>query len=286
VTKIVGATPIVKWAGGKTRLLPELVKRVPQSFGRYLEPFAGGAALFFRLHSMGRIQQAGLADANQDLMNLYCEIRGNVENVINRLAILASEHNEDCYYATRDRWNVSRSHWLPSTQAATFIYLNKTCFNGLWRVNRAGAFNVPMGRYANPTICDPDALRAASAALQITGLQSLDYKITASSADPGDFVYFDPPYVPATKTSSFTSYTEGAFGLEQQQELADTARELAGRGVRVMLSNSDVPVVRQLYKGFKIETVKCSRAINSKGASRGQVDEVIITSKLLSACKR
>jgi DNA adenine methylase len=166
--------------------------------------------------------------------------------------------------------------WTSSERAATFIYLNKTCFNGLWRVNRSGAFNVPIGRYVDPPICVPDALRNAQAILGRAELRHGDYRAAVADAARGDFLYFDPPYDPLTPTASFTSYTIDAFGAEQQRELAETARMLVGKGCRVMLSNSDTPFIRSLYKGFKIDRVKCARAINSNAAKRGDVDEVIV----------
>jgi DNA adenine methylase len=261
----------VKWVGGKTRLLPELVARLPAKLGRYHEPFAGGAALFFRVAPA----RAVLADSNPDLINLYATIADDVAGVIRRLAHHRAIHSERHYYDVRARWNDREVAWKSADRAATFIYLNKTCFNGLWRVNRAGDFNVPIGRYTDPPICVPDALRAAHRVLAGATLRCTDYRTAVADAERGDFLYFDPPYDPLTPTASFTSYTANTFGPEQQAELAETARALAARGCRVMLSNSDTPFVRALYKGFRIDRVKCSRAINSNAARRGDVDEVI-----------
>jgi DNA adenine methylase len=267
------ASPVIKWVGGKTKLLPELTARMPARFERYYEPFAGGAALFFRIAP----ERAVLADSNPDLIGLYTCLTRDVAGVIKKLAYHRTSHSESHYYETRTRWNDREVAWNTADRAATFIYLNKTCFNGLWRVNRSGAFNVPIGRYTDPPICVPDALRAASTLLQRTTLRSGDYRTAVADAHRGDFLYFDPPYDPITPTASFTSYTAGAFGAEQQRELADTARALVARGCRVMLSNSDTPFIRSLYKGFEIDRVKCSRAINSNAAKRGDVDEVIVT---------
>lgn len=268
----VTAAPIVKWVGGKTKLLPELLARMPERFGRYYEPFAGGAAMFFRLVP----RRAVLADSNADLIGLYRAIAGDVDGVIRRLEQHRASHDQQHYYDTRARWNDPGAAWGAADRAAAFIYLNKTCFNGLWRVNRAGGFNVPIGRYADPPICVPDTLRAAQAALARAKLRCGDYRKAIEDAERGDFLYFDPPYDPVTPTASFTSYTAGAFGPDDQRALAETARALVARGCRVMLSNSDTPFVRSLYKGFQIDRVKCARAINSNAAKRGEVDEVIV----------
>ena len=264
---------MVKWVGGKTKLLSHLLARVPERFGRYYEPFAGGAALFFRLAP----RRAVLADFNADLINLYSALAADVDAVIRRLEHHRSVHDEAHYYAMRARWNDRDHRWPAAERAAAFIYLNKTCFNGLWRVNRAGAFNVPIGRYTDPPICVPETLRAAHEVLARAQLRNCDYRTAVSDAKAGDFLYFDPPYDPVTTTANFTSYTADAFGPDNQRELAECARELVGRGCRVMLSNSDTPFIRSLYKGFRVDRVKCPRAINSNAAKRGEVDELIIT---------
>jgi DNA adenine methylase len=267
------AAPVIKWVGGKTKLLPELLARMPAHFARYYEPFAGGAALFFRVAP----ERAVLADSNPDLIGLYTCLSRDVAGVIRRLEQHRTAHSESHYYTTRTRWNDRELSWTSADRAATFIYLNKTCFNGLWRVNRAGAFNVPIGRYTDPPICVPDALRAAAAVLGRATLRCGDYGTAVADARRGDFVYFDPPYDPVAPTANFTSYTTDMFGPDHQRALADTARALIARGCRVMLSNSDTPFIRSLYKGLQIDRVKCARAINSNAAKRGEVDEVIIT---------
>jgi DNA adenine methylase len=267
------AAPIVKWVGGKTKLLGELVARMPRDYGRYFEPFAGGAALFFRVAP----ERAVLSDANADLIATYRALATDADAVVRRLAIHRRYHDKKHYYAVRDRWNDADVSWSPVDRAAAFIYLNKTCFNGLWRVNRAGGFNVPMGRYDDPPICVPDALAAAGRALARADLRCGDYRAAVADAVAGDFVYFDPPYVPVTTTANFTSYTAGDFDLADQRALADLARELVLRGCKVMLSNSDTPTVRTLYRGMRIDRVACPRAINSNASRRGDVDEVIAT---------
>jgi len=267
------ASPVIKWVGGKSKLLPELTARLPERFERYYEPFAGGAALFFRVAP----ERAVLSDSNPDLIGLYTCLQTDVAGVVRKLAYHRAAHSEAHYYATRTKWNDRELAWTSADRAATFIYLNKTCFNGLWRVNRSGAFNVPIGRYTDPPICVPEALHAASAVLARATLRRGDYKAAVADARRGDFVYFDPPYDPVTPTANFTSYTADAFGAEHQRELAATARALVARGCRVMLSNSDTPFIRSLYKGFAIDRVKCARAINANAAKRGEVDEVIVT---------
>jgi DNA adenine methylase len=266
------AAPIIKWVGGKTKLLPELLARMPPHYERYFEPFVGGAALFFRAAP----RRAVLADSNSDLIGLYTVIAGDVDAVIGKLELHRAAHDSRHYYETRARWNDPGAAWSAADRAAAFIYLNKTCFNGLWRVNRAGGFNVPIGRYTDPPICVPETLRAAQAALARATLRCTDYRGAIEDAGRGDFIYFDPPYDPVTTTANFTSYTAGSFGPDDQRALADTARTLVARGCRVMLSNSDTPFVRSLYRGFRIDRVKCVRAINSNAARRGAVDEVIV----------
>jgi len=267
------ASPIVKWVGGKTKLLSELTRRMPPRYRRYYEPFVGGAALFFRVAP----ERAVLADVNADLIGLYQAVATDVGSVIRRLQHHRDAHDERHYYDMRTRWNDRDSSWNVADRAAAFIYLNKTCFNGLWRVNRAGDFNVPIGRYTDPPICVPEALRAAQVALADADLRNVDYREAVADAGRGDFIYFDPPYDPVTPTANFTSYTSGAFNADDQRELAETARKLVARGCHVMLSNSDTPFVRSLYRGFKIDRVKCSRAINSNASKRGDVDEVIVS---------
>jgi len=268
-----GAHPIVKWVGGKTRLLPELLARMPERYNRYFEPFAGGAALFFRVAP----RRAVLADSNADLIGLYTAVRSDVASVLRRLEMHREAHDQDHYYETRERWNDREVSWSTPERAAAFIYLNKTCFNGLWRVNRSGAFNVPIGRYTDPPICVPDALRAAHNALAAAELRCADYRKAVHDAKAGDFLYFDPPYDPVTATANFTSYSADGFSPDDQRALAETARELVAKGCKVMLSNSDTPFIRSIYKGFRVERVKCPRAINSNAAKRGDVDELLIT---------
>jgi DNA adenine methylase len=272
------ASPIVKWAGGKTRLLPRLLARVPARFGRYYEPFAGGAALFFALEP----SVATIADVNPALVTLYQTVVSDLDGLVEvALAHRARHADERYYYDVRRRWNdaAARSAMSPAETSGTFVYLNKTCFNGLWRENKRGGFNVPRGDYVDPAVVDEEALRAARDALARARILRGPFQDTTTDATDGDFAYFDPPYDPLSETSSFTAYAASSFGKAEQRALADHARALDARGVFVMLSNNDTPFVRDLYDGFLIETAPCGRSINSKGDGRGKIDEVIITSR-------
>lgn len=268
------ARPFLKWAGGKGQLLPELLARLPGTFGAYHEPFVGGAALFFELRARGRLSRAVLSDANPVLVDTYTAIRDDVEGVI--AALGAHRYDRDHYYTVR-AWDPAT---LPAAgRAARVIFLNKTCFNGLYRENSRGQFNVPFGRYANPRFCDGENLRAVSRALQGVEIRREEFGGVLDRAVAGDLVYFDPPYEPASATASFTAYHKGGFGRDQQQALRDVFATLAGRGVHVLLSNSDVPFIRDLYAGFRIDRVLAARSINSKADRREAVGEVLVLSE-------
>jgi DNA adenine methylase len=259
--------PFLKWAGGKRQLLPALLRHVPEKFPRYFEPFVGGGALFFTL----RPRKAVLADVNERLIRTYTGVRDHVDEVIGLLR--GYPHNEKFFYKLRE---VDIDARTDAEVAAWFIYLNKTGFNGLYRVNRRNLFNVPFGRYDNPTICDEATLRACSTALAETELLVADFEVVVAKAKRADFVYFDPPYVPLSVTSSFTSYTSGGFGLDGQTRLRDVALKLKKRGVNVLLSNSSAESVRDLYKKFEITEVSATRLVNSKASGRGAITELII----------
>ena len=261
--------PFLKWAGGKRQLLPELLTRRPETVRRYFEPFVGGAALFFELAPASSC----LSDVNGELVDCYLAIRDHVDAVI--AALKQHRYDKDYFYQIRSL--VPSTLTLPERAART-IFLNRTGFNGLYRVNNRGQFNVPFGRYTNPTICDTRNLRACSLVLKSAHLAVEDFEQAVSGAGRGDFVYFDPPYVPVSHTSHFTSYTPGGFGWDEQRRLASVFAKLAARGVQVMLSNSDVPAVRQLYAGFRIDAVQARRNISCKGRRRGQVGEVVVCS--------
>lgn len=270
------ARPYLKAVGGKTALLPEILPRLPDKIGTYYEPFLGGGAVFFALAAEKRFARAVVGDANEEFAHAYAELSRDVDGVIREL----SKHiyEETYYYSVRAQDPLSLDS---SARAARLIFLNKTCFNGLYRVNRKGKFNVPFGSYKNPTICDEENLRAVSEVLQRTKttLTSLDFEKTVLPAKRGDVVYMDPPYVPASKTSDFTTYTAGGFSLDDQRCLRDVTRKLDARGVHVLLSNSDTPFVRDLYAGFRIEEVQAPRRVNSKGGKRGNVGELLISGK-------
>jgi DNA adenine methylase len=238
---------------------------MPPRFGRYYEPFAGGAALFFRTAP----ERAVVSDSNADLIATYRAIARDVRTVIRRLEQHQRHHNEAHYLATRAAWNANAGD--AAERAAMFVYLNKTCFNGLWRVNRRGEHNVGSGRYAKFEP-DVDNLAAAAAVLARAELRAGDYQAALYDVGAGDFVYLDSPY-----DTTFGSYTVGKFGDAQQAELAFVVRTLAARGVSVMASNADTPRIRALYAGLRIDVVQCARAINRDGAKRGPVDEVIVT---------
>lgn len=268
-------TPIVKWVGGKRRLAPGLAARMPHSYARYFEPLAGGAALFLHVDP----EHAVLADTNADLIAVYRDVAHRVDALIADLEWHAQRHSKDFYYGVRANWN-SGFYDPPNTnRSAAFLYLNKTCFNGLWRVNDGGGFNVPMGRYDDPAILNAAALRAAAPAFGRADLRICDFRAVLAEARGGDFVYFDPPYIPTSRTASFTGYTSGGFSEADHRELAATARDLVARGVQVMVSNSDTPLTWELYgalPGFRIERVSRVGAINSDTSRRGPVTELLI----------
>lgn len=268
------ARPFFKTAGGKTSSLPELMNFFPPRFkGVYYEPFVGGGALFFRLSSSGLIGAASLGDTNPFLTRTYKHIRDSVNEVIGWLKPMRYDKEE--FLEARRRLKVFDGAEL----AALTIYLNKTCFNGLWRTNKKGEFNVPIGRYTNPTICDEDGLRRCSAALKQADVSCVDFRTLAEQTEKGDFVYFDPPYWPTSATANFTAYGKDGFSKADQERLRVHADELDRRGVTVVLSNADMPDVRRLYRGWKIHRVEVARAINSKAGKRGKVGELIISNK-------
>ncbi|MCP5094405.1 MAG: DNA adenine methylase [Chloroflexi bacterium] len=269
---IPNAAPFLKWAGGKRRLLKQYAPYFPSinSINHYYEPFIGSGAVFFHLRPVN----ATLSDRNGRLIELYQMIQSNVEGVI---AALKPHQNElDYFYSIR----AQDPQQLTAVQrAARLIYLNKTCYNGLYRENRRGQFNVPFGRYVNPAICDEDRLRAASAALHGITLKAEDFADVLTHVAPDDFVYLDPPYVPLSLTSSFTSYNQHGFGEADQHRLAETIGRLSDLGCRVMLSNSSAPLVYELYNNdprYHLHEISARRNINSKANGRGPVKELLI----------
>lgn len=267
------AKPFLKWVGGKTQLLPEIQAHLPPApVRRYIEPFLGGGAVFFGLSALLNPESIWLSDMNAELICTYRAIRRAPERVRALVAEHATRHGEEYYYQIRGLDPKDMTHL---EVAARFIYLNKGCFNGVYRVNSKGQFNVPWNR--KTTMPTPDITEASEAMSDRASIWRGDFSDAMSRAETADdFVYLDPPYVPLSPTASFTNYTAGGFGLAEQQRLADAYRAASRRGAKLMLSNSDTPLVRDLYDGFKIVPVEARRSVNSKGAKRGPVGEVLV----------
>lgn len=271
------AEPFVKWAGGKRQLLPAILKRLPKKMGTYFEPFVGGGAVFFALAHRKAFDRAVINDVNKELMAAFRVLAsGQVEALIS----LLQTYPYDPEFFERMR----RTETTTDVEiAARFIYLNRTGFNGLYRVNQKGEFNVPFGKYTNPTICNSEKLRAAAQVLEGVTIEVQDFAASVASAQKGDVVYFDPPYLPVSPTANFTSYTKDGFTFAEHERLAATFRDLADRGVGVLLSNSDTKTTRKLYKGFRVGRVQAKRAINSAKDKRGLVNEVLVQANLSPA---
>ena len=263
--------PIVKWVGGKRQLMFELIKNMPKSYNRYFEPFIGGGALFFELQP----EQAYISDMNEELINLYSVVRDNVYELIKDL----SKHEVSKEYFLEIR-NIDRTEQYTELsdveRASRFIYLNRTCFNGMYRVNSQGQFNVPFGHYKNPRIIDENNLLNCSELLKKTEIKCADFSEILTKVKKGDWVYFDPPYVPFNDTSSFTSYTKDGFDINMQFKLRDVCDELDNKGVKFMLSNSDTKLVNELYVNYEIKKVFASRQINANADGRGKITEVLV----------
>ena len=264
----VQARPILKWAGGKTQMLNPLLPNVPHSYGRYIEPFFGGGALFFAL----RPNNAIIADSNPELINMYRQVANNVDKVISYLK--KYENTSDMFYHVRAmEWN----ELIPAEAAARTIYLNRTCFNGLYRVHRKDQFNVPYGKYVNPKICDEDNLHAASKALKHAEIIcGDDLSVLEQYAQAGDFIFLDPPYLPISEYADFKRYTKEQFYEEDHEELAKMVMKLHEMGCTVVLTNSNHPLVHELYSSFKIDVVQTKRHISCNGNTR-KGEDVIVT---------
>lgn len=261
------AKPILKWAGGKGQMLNDILPRVPQHYGKYIEPFCGGAALFFALEPQTGI----IADSNPELINVYEQVAHNVDEVIRYLSLY--ENTEQMYYAIRAQdW----TKLLKAEAAARMIYLNHTCFNGLYRVNKKGQFNVPFGKYKNPNICDVEALYTASEALQHATIVCGDYlDVLKQYAEPGDFIFLDPPYLPISEYSDFKRYTKEQFYEEDHVDLAKEVQRLHELGCHVVLTNSNHPLVHELYSQFTIDIVPTKRCISCNGKRRSGEDAIV-----------
>lgn len=260
--RTIQARPFLKWVGGKRSILPELTARLPKSYATYYEPFLGGGALFFAIQP----KRAYLSDINFHLIITFQIVRDNVEELIRNLKVHANNHNKKYYLQSRERLFKEKE---PVKIAALFIYLNKTCFNGLYRVNKAGKFNVPMGDYKNPTIVDEENLRNCSKVLQNTDIFQENFEQIKPLKN--DFYYLDPPY-----HQTYDGYNGDGFGDKEHTKLADFCHKIDRKGGYFMLSNSDTHLVRVLYKGYNIEKVLASRSVSCKGNQRGKENELII----------
>ena len=271
--------PFLKWVGGKRQLLADIAPLVPEKFARYIEPFVGGGAVFFHLsgHLTETKTPSLINDINPELVNCYQMVKTEAEGLISLLK--THRHDKDYYLNIRnlDRQEGGLDNLTPLERASRFIYLNRTGFNGMYRVNSKGLNNVPFGRYKNPSLVNEDVLRQAAAALRHTQIQNHSFHDCLETAGPGDFVYLDPPYVPLNDTSYFTSYMTNGFDMADQRALAELVNRLDQRGVMFVASNSCVPVVRQLYNRFRMIEVKAKRVINANGQKRQAIAELLIT---------
>ncbi|WP_323367935.1 DNA adenine methylase [Leptothoe sp. PORK10 BA2] len=265
--------PFLKWAGGKRQLLPELIRHMPDTYNKYYEPFIGGGALLFALQP----KKAVISDSNQELISCYTVIRDSLDELVENLRHHRNE--EDYFYRIRE-WDRqdSFSTKTPVQKAARIIFLNKTCYNGLFRVNAQGQFNAPFGRYTNPNILDEAVLKAVSSYLNTAKVDLLnqDFAKTVAKARKNDFIYFDPPYDPVSDTASFTGYDINGFNKDEQKRLRDTFVKLSDKGCKVMLSNAYTNFIRDLYQDYTCIRVKATRAINSKASRRGKIDEILV----------
>lgn len=273
------ARPFLKWVGGKAKLVTALVDLFPRRVRRYYEPFLGGGALFWTLAEAKRFEAASLNDWNDELVTTYRVVRDFPEDLIRHLEDMARNY-KTAPEATFKAWKDPPAPLGPVERAARFVFLNRTGFNGLYRLNGSGKYNVPWGKYPNPAICNAPLLRGCSMALnQLVTITRGDFADACKDAGDGDLVYLDPPYVPVSETSNFTSYTEQGFSLDDQYRVAALFKQLHARGCAVLLSNSDTPEVRALFAGYEMHAVPMRRNVNSKGDGRGPIDELIIVSR-------
>lgn len=285
--------PFIKWAGGKSQLLNEIRAKYPETIDKYCEPFVGGGAVLFDVLANCHPKEVLINDINAELVNTYMQIKNNVDELINLLSDMQESFwaksdgdRKVMYLAKRKRFNdlkVNGDEHINLEKAALFIFLNKTCFNGLYRVNSKGFFNVPMGAYKNPPICDAENLRLISKLLQNVQIKCGDYSECAEFIDENTFVYIDPPYRPLTATASFTSYSENEFGDKQQIELGKFIDDITAAGAKVVASNSDPKnadtgddFFDDLYSSYSISRVSAKRMINSKASNRGSINELLI----------
>lgn len=274
------AKPFLKCAGGKGQLLDQFRHFYPERFNKYIEPFVGGGAVYFDLHSKAKIKEAILIDLNKDFIDCFKAIKECKNELIRLLEKHKEQHSKKYYYKIRNKVRNDFEVWNNldlAEKAAVVIYLNKTCFNGLYRVNKKGQFNVPIGRYKNPEIFDEENLKLANESLNgACKIEADDFSKCLDYAEEADFIYLDPPYNPMSKTANFTSYTKNSFDENEQRRLADVFRKLDKKGCLVMLSNSDTDLINELYKDYRKEEVKAKRFINSKAQGRGAINELVI----------
>jgi DNA adenine methylase len=266
----------LKWAGGKLQLIEQFENLFPPSFNNYYEPFIGSGAVFFYIKSKLKPNKVILSDTNEELINCFVVVRDKPSELIELLSNHRKKHSKAYYYAVR---SIESDRLDGVRKAARLIYLNKTCFNGLYRVNSKGQFNVPMGDYQNPHIFDKNTVLRASQLLQGVHLRVMTFEKVLDFAEKGDFVYFDPPYIPLSKTSSFTQYFKGSFSVKEQKRLSEVFSLLDLRGCFVMLSNSDHALTRELYRDYEknIVMVRAKRMINSVASKRGAINEAVVT---------
>ena len=265
--------PFLKWAGGKRQLIPELLKCMPDFSGRYYEPFIGGGALLLTLQP----ERAMISDRNAELINCYQAVKDSIDELLQNLK---QHRNEKDYFYEVRSWD-RQSEFATKTcaqRAARVIFLNKTCYNGLFRVNSKGQFNAPFGRYKNPTIADETVLRTVSAYLNRANvaIRQADFAVAVANAGQNDFVYFDPPYDPVSPTASFTGYYRNGFDRSEQQRLKSVVDDLTRRNCKVLLSNAYTPFIQDLYQDYRCVRVSATRAINSNATKRGKVDEILV----------
>jgi len=268
-----GIPTFVKWAGGKKQLLEQFKPFFPKKINRYIDTFVGGGAVLFYVIKHYKPKEIIISDINPELINAYKVIKNDVENLIKELRKLRKQHNKENYYKIRAEDTKLLS---PLTRASRFIYLNKTCYNGLYRVNSKGQFNVPMGSYKNPSIFSEQELREISNLLKNVKIKKASFEKCLNWAKKGDFIYFDPPYYPLKKGKSFTTYTKDNFLDKEQKLLAEVFKKLDKKGCKVMLSNSDTDFIKGLYKEYKPKIVKARRMINCQGEGRGHINEVVV----------
>ncbi|HAN19535.1 MAG: modification methylase [Bacteroidetes bacterium GWC2_33_15] len=267
--------PFLKWVGGKRQIMPSIVSVLPKNIQNYtyIEPFVGGGAVLFHLTPSNAV----INDFNSELINVYEVIRNNLDELI--IDLKKHKNESDYFYKIRGIDRTKEFEKLSKVQRASrIIYLNKTCFNGLYRVNNAGEFNAPFGRYKNPNIVNEPTLKAVSKYLNTNNIQILngDYKAALKQADKNSFVYLDPPYHPISENSNFTGYIRGGWDMQDQIKLREACDDLTKKGIKFLLSNSSAPLIKDQYKKYNIQTIKANRAINSNGSNRGEIEEVLI----------